>query len=131
MIKHLHKIVHQYKTISFIWLCIEHSLYCHCFHAMLQAANYDFYVKLGESCCGKLERYKFPSFEPSTSNSIAAGVGEGDLGPPVTKVKSPSQVRTVDKESVSSIASKGDTMSTQGMANLSLALSLGNNFDTI
>lgn len=62
-------------------------------------------------------------FEPSTPDSSVPPL---DLVTQVTKPKPQTQLNTVDKESVSSMVNRGDGMSvTQGMANLSLALSLG------
>lgn len=40
----------------------------------LQAANFDFYDQLTRSCCNQLEEFKFPIFQPSTSDFKAAKI---------------------------------------------------------
>ncbi|XP_053379318.1 nonsense-mediated mRNA decay factor SMG8-like isoform X1 [Mercenaria mercenaria] len=86
-----------------------------------KAANYDFYQKLEEMCCGKLDRYEFPVFKASSSDIRAAS-----LIPPVKSKIQPA--KPTHKESVSS-AGKGEVSGvTQGMASLSLALSLEMSF---
>ncbi|XP_071144802.1 nonsense-mediated mRNA decay factor SMG8-like [Mytilus edulis] len=75
-----------------------------------KAANYDFYAGLEESCCGKLEHVDLPSFKPSTAEARAAQV---------KKIERAHKNSQGDTPTVKS----GDIVS--GMANLSLALSLG------
>ncbi|CAG2218840.1 SMG8 [Mytilus edulis] len=75
-----------------------------------KAANYDFYAGLEESCCGKLEHVDLPSFKPSTAEARAAQI---------KKIERAHKNSQGDTPTVKS----GDIVS--GMANLSLALSLG------
>ncbi|KAH3818615.1 nonsense-mediated mRNA decay factor SMG8-like isoform X1 [Dreissena polymorpha] len=80
-----------------------------------KVANFDFYEKLKETCCGTLESYAFPVFKPSTLDIKAATLA---FTSPQTKVRAP--IRSGDLEAI-----KTDlTAATQGMATLSLALSL-------
>lgn len=38
----------------------------------IKSANYDFYQLQEEKCCGKLERFYFPIFQPSTPDPAPA-----------------------------------------------------------
>jgi hypothetical protein len=46
----------------------------------MQAANYDFYRRLGEECgCNHLESVRFPLFQPSTQNYRCEPISYGTL----------------------------------------------------
>ncbi|XP_052821205.1 nonsense-mediated mRNA decay factor SMG8-like isoform X2 [Mya arenaria] len=114
-----------------------------------KTANFDFYEKLKDTCCGQLESYKFPTFQPSTSDIRAAAFSLKDLSAATQKLQvrdddekvdnekvaddAEAEVeverdgdKTPDKDSLMPAASKADLAAvTQGTTNLSLALSLG------
>lgn len=75
-----------------------------------QAANYDFYNTLEDSCCGKLEHISLPVFKPSTTDVRAA---------------QSLKIERIHKDSQAEIPSGNTGEIVSGMANLSLALSLG------
>jgi protein SMG8 len=75
-----------------------------------QAANYDFYNTLEDSCCGKLEHISLPVFKPSTTDIR-----------PARSLK----IERIHKDSQTEIPSGNIGEIASGMANLSLALSLG------
>jgi protein SMG8 len=78
-------------------------------NVLFQAANYEFYENLEQSCCSKLDHLELPVFKPSTSE-IKAG-----------------KIQTSRDTTKSPISRKDSTKLdvTAHMSNLSLALSLG------
>ena len=81
-----------------------------------QAANYDFYETLEKICCNNLEHYKFPVFEPSTSD-IRAALLTTSLASAKDKIQHKLTPRDTPLGRADIVA---------GMTSLSLALSLGN-----
>lgn len=78
-------------------------------------ANYDFYQRLEQQCCGKLEHYEMTVFNPSTTEVRPA---ETAIHSSAAFVKEPESPTIVRKDS-----SKFDLA--MGMSTLSLAMSLG------
>ena len=87
-----------------------------CRKIYLQAANYDFYESLVKTCCNNLEHYKFPVFEPSTTD-IRAALLTTLAASPRGKIQHKLTPRDTPL---------GKAELVTGITSLSLALSLGN-----
>lgn len=84
----------------------------------IKSANYDFYQLQEEKCCGKLERFYFPIFQPSTPDPAPA--------------KNDSTASTLPPQEGEGEKMKEKEAQTQGEStSLSLALSLGQSSDSL
>ena len=101
------------------------------FH-LLQSANYDYYELMTELCCSEFEPYEFPVFtstaeevRPAEQGHDLAPEGEGHDTDSVGEEVKDGEARVDSPKPVARKESVRAFDVTQGMSNLSLALSLG------